>query len=655
MESRTIEPIIIDASPSVQTTKPANFTRERVIALLKQTGLQDTQIIDDPAIKTADILPTLRKAKIQIPEAFFQELALEMNLSYLSYEDIKKHCQNPRNCNYLRLLPSRIIRMYQIIPLHITSEEAFLVTANPFNRKAMLTIQLLLGERKISWVVASSEAVESSVENGFREIHKQKALQDLYYRNPDESAYKVLFQNQKRWIIGALIALAVALVVSSVWTFAVLFAAINVAYFLVNPVKIYISAKGFQAAQTINLTPDDMDKTSDAELPIYTVLVPVYHESKILPQVMRNIYRMNYPKDKLDVKLLMEEKDEETLQEARKLGLFGEPGAFIEGIPPAEYRSFLKVFDPIVVPEADITTKPRACNYGLLRANGKYCVIYDAEDSPDPDQLRKAAVGFLSAGDDIACLQSKLNFYNASENVLTGWFSIEYSYWYDFFLEGLDKVDVPIPLGGTSNHFRVDQLRELGGWDPYNVTEDADLGLRIARNKLKTAMLESYTYEEATLKVWSWIKQRSRWYKGHVQTYLVNMRHPRKLQQELGWRQFLLFQFTFGGSIYMPIINPFLWGLTAVSLFAPSLFGSLFLLPVQALCIFNLIVGNSAYLLLYVAACLKQKKYRALGLALTMPAYWVLISIAAWRGLVQLVTKPFYWEKTQHGVTKTAK
>lgn len=168
-------------------------------------------------------------------------------------------------------------------------------------------------------------------------------------------------------------------------------------------------------------------------------------------------------------------------------------------------------------------------------------------------------------------------------------------------------------------------------------------------------MLECYTYEEATLSVWSWIKQRSRWYKGHAQTYLVHMRHPVKLLQDLGWKKFLMFQFTFGGSIFMPIINPFLWIISGISLFAPWLFSSLYLLPIQSICIFNLIVGNSAYLLLYAAACIKTKKYRSLPFALTMPVYWLLISVAALRGLKQLITKPFYWEKTVHGVSKTKK
>jgi cellulose synthase/poly-beta-1,6-N-acetylglucosamine synthase-like glycosyltransferase len=230
----------------------------------------------------------------------------------------------------------------------------------------------------------------------------------------------------------------------------------------------------------------------------------------------------------------MEEKDEETLNEAKKLGFFGDTQTEVDGIPPRKYRDFLKVFEPVVIPEADITTKPRACNYGLLRAKGKYCVIYDAEDNPGKNQLKKAAITFSNAPEDIACLQSKLNFYNAKENVLSKWFSIEYSYWYDYYLPGLDKTDAPIPLGGTSNHFRTNQLRELGGWDPYNVTEDTDLGVRLSRRNLKTQMLDSYTYEEATIKVPHWIRQRSRWYKGHVQTFLVHMRHPKKLLQDLG-------------------------------------------------------------------------------------------------------------------------
>jgi cellulose synthase/poly-beta-1,6-N-acetylglucosamine synthase-like glycosyltransferase len=288
-------------------------------------------------------------------------------------------------------------------------------------------------------------------------------------------------------------------------------------------------------------------------------------------------------------------------------------------------------------------------------AKGELVIIYDAEDKPDSDQLRKAAIVFLRSGRDVVCLQSKLNFYNADENILTKWFSIEYANWFEFYLQGLDWIEAPIPLGGTSNHFRKKSLDELGRWDPYNVTEDADIGIRLACRKLKTEMIDSYTYEEAPVAVKSWIRQRSRWYKGHLQTYLVHMRHPRGLFKDLGAKQFLKFQLTFGAGIFVPIINPILWILTAASFLLPINLNWLDPSYLQLISILNLVAGNVSYLLIYVIACVKLKKYRYTPYALLMPLYWVLHSIASWRGLIQLIRNPFYWDKTSHGVSKATK
>ena len=340
------------------------------------------------------------------------------------------------------------------------------------------------------------------------------------------------------------------------------------------------------------------------------------------------------------------------IKEAKLLGLFGSPKKLVEGIPSKDYNEFLKLFDPIVIPSAKVTTKPRACNYGLLRAKGELVVIYDAEDHPEPDQLRKAAIIFLRSGKDVVCLQSKLNFYNADESMLTKWFSIEYANWYEFYLQGLDWIEAPIPLGGTSNHFRKKSLDELGRWDPYNVTEDADLGLRLARQNQKTELIDSHTYEEATVSTKAWIRQRSRWYKGHLQTYLVHMRHPRQLLKDLGGEKFLKFQLTFGTSIFIPLINPILWIITAASFLLPINLSWLNPSYLQIICLFNLVAGNASYLSIYVIACVKLKKYRYTPYALLMPLYWVLHSIASWRGLIQLIRNPFYWDKTSHGVSK---
>ena len=647
--------IIIDAilDKCQRDADAAKISKQQVIDLLKKNGVKETEILETSEVKAENIIPTLRKAKVNVPEAFFKALAAELGLPFLKRAEIKKLCKVSSKCRFLTVLPYRVIEEYLILPMKITETTAEIALANPLNHKAIMILQCLLGARQVTWCVASSESIDTAIEKVYSEIHVKKALMDLYYRNPDESAHKVLFPQQKYFIIGVILAIIVSCLVNTAFVFAFLFATVNVVYFLMNPVKLYISLRGFQGSNIASVSYDDIKEAENKELPVYTVLVPVYHEAAVLPQVMRNMYEMDYPKDKLDVKILMEEKDEETISEARKLGLFGKPQTQVAGIPAREYRAFLKIFEPVVIPEADITTKPRACNYGLLRAKGKYCVIYDAEDNPDQDQLKKAVAAFSRASEEMACLQSKLNFYNADENVLSKWFSIEYSYWYDYYLSGLDKTDAPIPLGGTSNHFRTNQLRELGGWDPYNVTEDADLGMRISRRDLKTEILDSYTYEEATINVSGWIRQRSRWYKGHVQTYLVHMRYPEKLLQELGWKKFFLFQLTFGGAIFMPIINPFLWLIAAISLATPVLFSSFVFLPIQLICIFNLVVGNASYLLLYLITCVHKKSYLSAPLALAMPLYWVLISIAAWRGLLHLITKPFYWEKTLHGVSKS--
>jgi hypothetical protein len=641
---------------SSQKAREVSVDKEAVLHLLRVHGVLETAGVEGADVRVEEVILTLRKAKVKLPEGFFKDLAAMLQLPFLPLAHVKKLCKSDYACKFVSILPYRVIDEYLIIPLEITDSIAKVASANPLNQKAMLLLQCLLGKRRVKWYVASLDAVEMVKEKVYREIHLKRALNDLYYRNPEESAYTVLTTGQKVFAFALIQVFLIALIISFSVTLAFLFAVLNIAYFLINPLKMYIAARGFQGSRGIaHLSHEHLSKVRDEDLPVYTVLVPVYHEATVLSHIMRNIYRMDYPKDKLDVKILMEEKDEETLREAKALGLFGKPEKFVDGIPKERYLDFLKVFEPVIVPVADITTKPRACNYGLLRAKGKFCVIFDAEDNPDEDQLKKAAVAFANLPEDIVCLQSKLNFYNADENVLTGWFSIEYAYWFDYYLEGLDKVDAPIPLGGTSNHFRINQLRELGGWDPYNVTEDADLGIRLSRKKLRTAMMDSYTYEEATVKLRSWIRQRSRWYKGHVQTYLVHMRHPLKLLRELGLRKFLLFQFTFGGGIYMPLINPFLWAITVTGIFAPWVFNSLLPLPLQPICLFNLIVGNLSYILLYLWTCIKQRRYRYVPLALTMPVYWILISLGAWRGLIQLVTKPFYWEKTMHGVSSTLK
>ena len=647
-QENTFEGVVIDAT----TKEPID--KDYLIKILK-THRVNTTTIEGSNTRLEDAIPALRKAKINLPETFYKDLSKKLCMPFIENSKIKKIYEEEQRSKLISILPYPIISKYKVIPLEIKGSIIDLAVDNPLDRKVLVAVQYLFATYKINLCVVSSQSIDWAIDNIYREIHKKNAMLDLYNRTPNQSAYRVLYPKQKYFIIAAITVFAIAVIVNSALTFMVLFAAISIGYFIVNPIKIYISIRGFKGGRApTRITRGEMEWTCDEDFPIYTVLIPVFREAGILAQNMRNMYHLNYPKNKLDIKILMEERDQETINEAKALGLFGSPTKMAEGIPKEEYAEFLKLFDPIVIPGAKVTTKPRACNYGLLRAKGELCVIYDAEDNPDPDQLKKAAIVFLRLPEDVVCLQSKLNFYNADENIITKWFSIEYANWYEFYLQGLDWIEAPIPLGGTSNHFRKKGLDELGRWDPYNVTEDADLGIRLARKKLKTEMIDSYTYEEATLTAKSWVVQRSRWYKGHLQTYLVHMREPKKLFKDLGAEKFLKLQLTFGTGVFIPLINPVLWVLLALTLVAPMWFGWLIPSYLQPLCLFNLIVGNLSYIAIYVVACVKLKKNRYIPYALAMPAYWALLSFASWRGFIQLIKNPFYWDKTSHGVSKAA-
>ena len=221
-----------------------------------------------------------------------------------------------------------------------------------------------------------------------------------------------------------------------------------------------------------------------------------------------------------------------------------------------------KHMEIVTVPPADPRTKPKALNFGLQTARGEFVTVYDAEDRPEPLQLRKAVLAMRAAPEELGCLQARLSYFNPNQNLLTRWFTLEYATWFSQFLPGLVMSDAPVPLGGTSNHFRRQVIEDVGGWDPFNVTEDADLGMRLHRLGFRTAILDSVTWEEANSDFINWIKQRSRWYKGYIQTWAVHLRHPLTLYRQLGLRAFLEFNLFVGGTPLLALLNPVFWGMT---------------------------------------------------------------------------------------------
>lgn len=369
-----------------------------------------------------------------------------------------------------------------------------------------------------------------------------------------------------------------------------------------------------------------------AELPLYTILVPLFHEGNIAARIVRNLSGMDYPPERLQIILIVEQHDNVTRSAIESLQL------------PSN-------FEVLVVPPGQPQTKPRACNYALPFATGELVVIYDAEDEPETDQLRKAAAAFRGPNSEsLACVQARLHYYNARTNLLTSLFALEYAYWFDAMLPGFQEMKLPIPLGGTSNHFRTSVLRDLGGWDAYNVTEDADLGMRIGAANLRTEVLDSTTWEEACGRIVPWIRQRTRWIKGYIVTSAVYTRDPVRLVREAGMRTAFS---VFGLVLSTPVaflLYPLLIALTILQMagFMPHIAVPWVLLllsqGISALT-FALVIGGSA-----AAGALRYGGALPF-VALLSPLYWCLHSFAAWRALWQSVRAPHRWEKTPHGLT----
>lgn len=375
-------------------------------------------------------------------------------------------------------------------------------------------------------------------------------------------------------------------------------------------------------------------KTYGDNWPVYTVLCPLYHEEEILPQFIKAMQKLDYPVDKLQIILLLEEDDTAAIKAVKKMKL-------------------AKHFQVEVVPESLPKTKPKALNYGLKKATGEYVVVYDAEDIPEPKQLKRTAVSFQNVDADVACIQSKLDYYNARQNVLTRVFTAEYALWFDLVLPGLQSIKAPIPLGGTSNHFQVELLKELGGWDAFNVTEDADLGIRLAKQGFRTVIINSFTYEEANSRYRNWFNQRRRWIKGYMQTYFVHTRRSRDFKSTLRKPNSLLFQMVVGGKIALMFINPIFlllailyYGLRAS--IGPSVEG-FFPAPVLYMAISSILFGNFLYVYYYMLGCAKRNHYQIIKFVYLVPIYWLMMSAAAYVALLDLIIHPYYWSKTAHG------
>ncbi|WP_299970682.1 glycosyltransferase [uncultured Roseobacter sp.] len=371
-------------------------------------------------------------------------------------------------------------------------------------------------------------------------------------------------------------------------------------------------------------------------MPRVSILVPLLNETEIAEQLITRLSKLTYPKSLLNVVLVLEEDDTMTRDTIARTTL-------------PDWMSVIEV------PSADtLTTKPRALNYALDFCRGSIVGVWDAEDWPEADQIEQVVTRFNEAPSDVVCLQGVLDYYNSRSNWLSRCFTIEYATWWRVVLPGVARLGLVLPLGGTTLFFRRDALERLGGWDAHNVTEDADLGVRLARHGYRTELLPTVTHEEATSRAWPWVRQRSRWLKGFMITYLVHMRNPRALLRDLGWMRFMGLQTMFLATFSQFAAAPLLWSfwltLTGVSHPVEVTLGVGVLWACMGLFVFSELLSLS----MGIYAVAGRAHRHLIAYVPTMMAYFTLGTLASYKALWEMLRAPFFWDKTQHGVTAPA-
>lgn len=581
-----------------------------------------------------EILVSLRMIK---PETLYRALATQTGIGRVG-EEVRFEA--------LPKLPVSLARELDAVVIGERPNRYLVAVGHPLDAAGIRRLEAQLSA-SVEQVLATREELETFWQAAYHEELMDLSIRQIMTEQPDVSAHFTFTRGQVLTAACLLAGLALGLAGNWVITLVILNCIVQGFYVAVTLFKFVIVMKGARQSAQIRIAPEEIDALDERELPVYTILVPLYKESRVIPALLEHLERLDYPKVKLDIRLLVEEDDAETLAALRSTDL-----------PPH--------YSVIVVPDSYPKTKPKACNYGLIRARGEYAVIFDAEDRPEPDQLKKAYLAFRHLPERIVCLQAKLNYYNSGQNLLTRWFTTEYTTWFEVSLPGIMQLDVPIPLGGTSNHFRMEALKRLNGWDPFNVTEDADLGVRLYKEGYGTGILDSRTWEEASSRLGGWIRQRSRWIKGYMQTWLVHMRHPVRLWRELGTKGFLGFQALMLATPAVSLLNPLMWVQFALWFgwrheMVPVLFPG----PVYYLAAIEFYAGTFFFMFSHAVAMYavihdmhrrgdRTFSYGLVKFALIMPVYWALMSIAAGKALWQLVTRPSYWEKTEHGLAPPA-
>ncbi|MEL6376033.1 MAG: glycosyltransferase [Pseudomonadota bacterium] len=504
-------------------------------------------------------------------------------------------------------------------PALLTGDPNRLDEAFAFMPQALKWFRILVGHR---------DHVQARV----AELHREALTETACARVPPLESCRTWAANHGRRLAVVALSICALATISMLYPLMVLLVLAAWAAFTLIVTAMLKTAAFITRLAEADASEEKPPQEQSAPLPRVSVLVPMFRETEVAHALIARLTQLTYPKCLLDVLLVLEEEDELTRRTLAQIDL----------------PSWIRV---VVVPDGQPRTKPRAMNYALDFCTGDIVGIYDAEDAPGPDQITRIARRFQQVPDDVVCLQGILDYYNPDQNWFSRCFTMEYAAWFRLLMPGMARLGFAIPLGGTTLFFRRSALEELGGWDAHNVTEDADLGFRLARHGFRTEMIETVTDEEANCRPWAWIKQRSRWLKGYMTTYLVHMKQPRLLYRQLGAWKFWGFQAHFVAAVSQVLLAPVLLSFWLVFLGQSH--------PLEAVLPRAFIVGLAALFLtievinmtIFAVAVWGQKHRHLMPWVPTMHFYLPLGAIAAYKALYELVVNPFFWDKTKHGLS----
>lgn len=523
---------------------------------------------------------------------------------------------DPYRCLTLEAVPWRQIGGTRVVAI-----------SNPANAEAAMAA-CGGGAQRVALALAAPEAIRAAITDAFA----GRLRDDARDRCPEAFSCRSWVRTGRRWrwlgLVGVVAVLAALAPLMALQTLVLWVLLANSMTMGLRLVALFARARPRAAL------PRNTPRLAEyRKLPKVSILVPLLREEAVATRLLEALAAMDYPAPLLDIKLVLEADDAITRAAIARTEL-----------PPTT--------EVLTVPPDALQTKPKAMNYALSFCRGEIIGIYDAEDRPDPGQIRAVVQHLASAPAEVACVQGYLDFYNSGTNWLSRCFTLEYAIWFRVVLLGVQRLGIPIPLGGTSVFFRRNVLEQVGAWDAHNVTEDADLGMRLARFGYRCEMIPSTTWEEANCRVRPWIRQRSRWLKGYVVTWATHMRRPLALWRDLGPRGFVGFQVLFLGAITSYLSLPLFW----MFWFGAMGLGMDFweTLPVWLMwsAFGSMLMGQAVMLSTAVVAARDLARPGLLPWVLVLPFYWPLGAVAAWRAMGEVFTRPSYWHKTEHGISK---